>query len=220
MANGLLVSETALGDGTKRTHWSESTPITAWLNALGVEQFAIHHGGMAEGVELQAWVAHQDAASAEGFDPIARRAIEFFSENIGPYSYEKLASVTAPFGGGAMEHASEVYYGDGGTWTYAPPQPVMAGTPAGGRGGRGGGNRGRGGARGANDARNASSHEIAHQWFGDAVTEDEWDDVWLSEGFAYVFRKLISRSTSPGARPSWQALERGRTCAFNAETRR
>jgi aminopeptidase N len=30
----------------------------------------------------------------------------------------------------------------------------------------------------------ASSHEIAHHWFGDSVTESDWDDVWLSEGFA------------------------------------
>lgn len=28
------------------------------------------------------------------------------------------------------------------------------------------------------------AHEMAHQYFGDAVTEADWDDVWLSEGFA------------------------------------
>ncbi len=33
-------------------------------------------------------------------------------------------------------------------------------------------------------------HEIAHQWFGDAITEKDWDDIWLSEGFATYFTHL------------------------------
>jgi len=27
-------------------------------------------------------------------------------------------------------------------------------------------------------------HELAHMWWGDAVTVSDWDHVWLSEGFA------------------------------------
>jgi aminopeptidase N len=35
-------------------------------------------------------------------------------------------------------------------------------------------------------------HEIAHQWFGNSVTERDWDDVWLSEGFATYFDLLFT----------------------------
>ncbi len=35
------------------------------------------------------------------------------------------------------------------------------------------------------------AHEIAHQWFGDSVTELTWADLWLSEGFATYFAGLF-----------------------------
>jgi aminopeptidase N len=34
------------------------------------------------------------------------------------------------------------------------------------------------------------AHEIAHQWFGDAVTETGWQHLWLSEGFATYMTHL------------------------------
>lgn len=36
------------------------------------------------------------------------------------------------------------------------------------------------------------THEIAHQWFGDAVTTADWNHVWLSEGFATYFTHLYN----------------------------
>jgi aminopeptidase N len=46
---------------------------------------------------------------------------------------------------------------------------------------------------GANGAgRQLIAHEMAHQWFGDSATEADWDDVWLSEGFATYFALLYS----------------------------
>jgi aminopeptidase N len=35
------------------------------------------------------------------------------------------------------------------------------------------------------------AHELCHQWFGDNVTYNQWDDVWLSEGFATYAEQLF-----------------------------
>jgi len=48
------------------------------------------------------------------------------------------------------------------------------------------------GEKGVANGRAPVVHEVAHQWWGDAVTERDWDDVWLSEGFATYFTHLYA----------------------------
>jgi aminopeptidase N len=185
VSNGLLQDEILLGDGRKVTHWKQSVPIASWLNAIGVEQFAVHHAGMVKGVELQTWVAHQDRDNGiTTFEEPARQAIEFYSEHIGPYSYEKLANVSAAFGGGGTEHASAIFYGEK-VVTDRPATAIVA-------------------------------HEVAHQWFGDSITESDWDDAWLSEGFATYFTLLFTEHYS-GRDAFVSGLVRARTTALAAE---
>ena len=47
---------------------------------------------------------------------------------------------------------------------------------------------------GTNEIERLIAHEIAHQWFGDSVTENNWNHVWLSEGFATYFAILYQES--------------------------
>ena len=39
------------------------------------------------------------------------------------------------------------------------------------------------------------AHEIAHQWYGDSVTETDWAHLWLSEGFATYLTHLYLEDT-------------------------
>jgi aminopeptidase N len=162
VSNGLLVEETDLGGGVRRTHWKQSVPIATWLYALGAAEFAVQHRGTFAGVPVETWVYRQDRdAGFSDFASPTPDVLTWFSDRIGPYAYEKLANVVANSVSGGMEAASSIFYGD----------RSVTGT----------------GDRGWKDV---VTHEIAHQWFGNAVTEADWDDVWLSEGFATYFTLL------------------------------
>ena len=52
------------------------------------------------------------------------------------------------------------------------------------------------GEKGVASGRGPVVHEVAHQWWGNAVTERDWDDVWLSEGFATYFTHLYTEQFS------------------------
>ncbi|HET7695711.1 MAG TPA: M1 family metallopeptidase [Vicinamibacterales bacterium] len=184
IANGLLQAEIDRPDGRRVTHWKQSVPIASWLNALGIERFAVRHLGDVKGVPLSTWVAHPDDEAGQTYFEPARRALEFFSERVGPYPYEKLANVAAAGLNGGTEHASAIFYGE----------RDLRAVPATG----------------------LVAHEIAHQWFGNSVTETDWDEVWLSEGFATYFTLLFTEHTA-GREAFVAGLKNNRTRALAAE---
>jgi aminopeptidase N len=63
------------------------------------------------------------------------------------------------------------------------------------------------------------THEIAHQWFGNSVTESDWDDVWLSEGFATYFT-LLTTEHYRGRDAFVAGLESSRDRVFSMEENR
>jgi aminopeptidase N len=72
------------------------------------------------------------------------------------------------------------------------------------------------GEKGVTVGNAAVVHETAHQWFGDAVTESDWNDVWLSEGFATYFTLLYTEHA--GGRDAFvDGLRRSRNAVLRLE---
>jgi aminopeptidase N len=74
------------------------------------------------------------------------------------------------------------------------------------------------GEKGVTAGRAPVVHEIAHQWFGNAVTERDWDDVWLSEGFATYFTLLYTEHAQ-GRDAFVAGLARSRETVLRAQQR-
>ena len=163
VSNGRLAEETDLDGGMRVTHWEQSVPISPWLFVVGVARFAVQNLGEFNGVPVQTWVYARDRdAGFYDFAVPTMEVLHFYDEYVGPFAYEKLANITSPATGGGMEAATALMYGEN---SVTGERSVRW--------------------------RNVIIHEIAHQWFGNAVTESQWDDVWLSEGFATYFTLLF-----------------------------
>ena len=139
-----------------------STYLLAWV----IGKF---HGKTVKnkyGVEITTYCSSaQDVDSVDFANEVAAKSLEFYNDNFGvPYPLTKCTQVALPdFEAGAMENWGLVTYRE---------SMLLAGKNA---------------TIGTKKSVALTvAHELSHQWFGDLVTMEWWDDLWLNESFASV----------------------------------
>ena len=175
VSNTLPVSDT-VKDGQRTVVFGRTKPLPSYLLALatGPLEFVPIPGMSVPGRVVTVKGASAMAGEAVRTTPPVLAALERYFGR--PYPYEKLDLIAVPeFWPGAMENAGAVTFRD----------TVLLLD-----------------SRGASAAERRllveiSAHELAHMWFGDLVTMEWWDDLWLNESFASWMGNKVSAETFP-----------------------
>lgn len=172
VANGKLDSVVNDSQTTRTWTYTEAVPIPPYCMIIAVGEYAKLEPSGPAITPLTYYVPQADAKFAlQGFAPAAP-SLKFFSETVAPYPYEKLALIVGATRFGGMENSSAIVFSTNVLSPRSNPRISRAFNISEG-------------------LEQVVAHEIAHQWFGDSVTEVSWADLWLSEGFATYFAGLF-----------------------------
>ncbi len=167
--NGRLRSTIKHKDGTQTFHWYISTPINIYNVALNLAPYRSIEGPYksvtGETFPVVFYVLPDDYEKGKKLFTEIFEHIKFYEKMLGPYPFriDKYGVAQTPHLG--MEHQSIIAYGanfNNGSMT--------------------------GGKDWGFDA--LHHHEFGHEWWGNLVTNYDWKDMWIHEGFCTYMQAL------------------------------
>jgi aminopeptidase N len=189
---------TRVAGNRTRTRFADTPSMPSYLLFLAVgdfERVTRNVNGVELGVVMRRGEGHR---AIEALDA-GEQSLNYFSEYFGiPYPLPKLDMIGVPGAGGfgAMENWGAILYFD---------QYLLVDENS--------------SAAERQGVFSIVAHEIAHQWFGNLVTMNWWDDLWLNEGFASWMAAKAMERVHPDWNPWMAQLTDGTATAMALDAR-
>ena len=159
VSNGRLVSDRRVAGGLHTVHWSQERPASTYLISLVVAPL-VKLTDRWRKVPLEYYVYPEDSALARPLFGVTPDMMETYTRLTGvPYPWAKYAQTTVADFIGGMENVTATTLVD-----WLPDRRAYLDRPW--------------------FQHSLIPHELAHQWFGDLVTTENWANYWLNEGMA------------------------------------
>lgn len=168
-SNGKLLSVEEYENNTSTYNWFVSNPINSYCVALNIAPYKVIEQNYTsiDGtiIPVKFWVLPEDYEKGKNFMSEIIEHLNFFEQTLGPYPFraDKYGVVQTPYLG--MEHQTIIAYGADFDNT-----------------------RMTGGKDWGFDA--LHHHELSHEWWGNLLTNADWKDMWLHEGFGTYMQAL------------------------------
>lgn len=189
--NEMIVTENVV-DGKKYVAFKETKPISTYLFFLGAGPFVEWKDKYGDiPLYLYARKSLEKYVDADNIMETTKKGLKFFNEYFGyPYPFTKYAHVFVPeFAWGGMENPGAVTMSERNIFRGPVPEIRY-------------------------DKRNSLIlHEMAHMWFGDLVTMEWWNDLWLNESFA-SYLASVAQDRSLNAKDTWIDFFHGKTWGY------
>lgn len=176
--SNMPVKEQSVESGRLITSFDTTPRMSTYLLAFVIGEMQKKSATTQGGVEVNIWATPAQPAESLDFAlDIAVRSIEFYDDYFDTkYPLPKSDHVALPdFSSGAMENWGLITYRE--MALLADPKMTSI------------------------DARHyiatVITHELAHQWFGNLVTMEWWNDLWLNESFANLMEYVAVDALHP-----------------------